>query len=449
MRAEIVKFFSENKSRNFQINRNISMTLVLKGGSVLVAFLTVPMTINYINPVQYGIWLTLSSMIYWINAFDIGIGNGLKNEIAYSRAIGDETNLRKYVSTSYAILSMIGAFIFLAFLILSLFVNWNNLLNVSSQSGLDISPVVTLFVGFFCVQFVLQLLDAVTSATQQVFYSSLILFVGQLLGFVLIYVSTLLMPGSLFLLVMVVSGSSVLVLIAGSFYLYNTRYIGFSPSIKDIDFSGISKLLKFSGVFFVIQIGAMIIIYSNNFIISRIMGPQSVTLYNIPFRLFSFIPLLFSIVIGPYWSAFTESYAVNDIDWIKKSIKKLRSIWLMLFLLGLLIFSVRDFLFKIWIGDVILIPTVLSICIFINIMCYAWHTIHVCFLNGIGKIRLQLYVIVIGAAFNVYLSFLLGRLFFLPGIIIANAITFSIMGLIFTIQYSKIISGKASGIWIK
>src|ERR1035437_4247420 len=141
LKLKIFNFFESGHKRTLLVKKNIFFSFFLKGGSVIITFFLVPITINYINPVQYGIWLTISSMVYWINVFDIGIGNGLKNEIAYSLAIKDETNLKKYVSTSYAVLTIIAIFIFVSFLIVSSFFNWNNILNISDKINYDIRLV--------------------------------------------------------------------------------------------------------------------------------------------------------------------------------------------------------------------------------------------------------------------------------------------------------------------
>ena len=61
----------------------------------------VPLTINYINPLQYGIWITISSIITWMSFFDIGLGNGLRNKLAQCLAINDfETS--KHISLRVA-----------------------------------------------------------------------------------------------------------------------------------------------------------------------------------------------------------------------------------------------------------------------------------------------------------------------------------------------------------
>ena len=57
---------------------------------MLISLLLVPLTIDYLNPTQYGIWITLMSVIAWFNFFDIGLGNGLRNKFATAKAENKE-----------------------------------------------------------------------------------------------------------------------------------------------------------------------------------------------------------------------------------------------------------------------------------------------------------------------------------------------------------------------
>jgi O-antigen/teichoic acid export membrane protein len=289
--------------------------------------------------------------------------------------------------------------------------------------------------------------NSVLSATQQVFKSSVIFFMGQLIGLVVIYILTLTVPGSLKVLVYVLSGAPVLALLLASLYLYTGELKKFAPSFRSIDFRHARKLLNIGGAFFFIQIGAMILIHSNNFIISRILGPESVTVYNVAFRLFSVLSMMFAIIIMPYWSAFTDAYAKKDFDWIKSNIRKIRLIWLTLFLMGVGIFIYSGQLYKIWIKDAVQVPVTLSLCMLIYMGVYMWHTLHVYFLNGIGKIRLQLVVVMCGIFLGIPFILYLGKLYGLTGVVIANSVIFAVMGLFYTIQFKKIISGTATRIW--
>ena len=159
--------------------------------------------------------------------------------------------------------------------------------------------------------------------------------------------------------------------------------------------------------------------------------------------------MLFAIIITPFWSAFTNAYANKDFRWIISNIKKIRIIWIGLSVAALLLFLTSDSIYKLWINSRISIPKSLSFSMFLYVIIFMWQTLHVYFLNGVGIIRLQLILVTISALINIPLAIYLGKIYGLSGIISANTIVFFIMGIIFTIQYNKIITGKAANIWSK
>ena len=112
IRINLKRFFSQGHERTLTAKKNIAISFVLKGVSIVIGFVFLPLTINYINPTNYGIWLTLSSIISWFAFFDVGLGNGLKNKLSESIAHGDLTKSRIYVSTTYGLLTMLSVFFF-------------------------------------------------------------------------------------------------------------------------------------------------------------------------------------------------------------------------------------------------------------------------------------------------------------------------------------------------
>ena len=75
--------------RSYEIQKNIVLSFLFKGISIIVSLVIVPLTLNYLNPTEYGVWLTLSSIMTWINLFDIGLGNGLRNKLTEALTLGD------------------------------------------------------------------------------------------------------------------------------------------------------------------------------------------------------------------------------------------------------------------------------------------------------------------------------------------------------------------------
>ncbi|MGC3947783.1 MAG: oligosaccharide flippase family protein [Chryseolinea sp.] len=442
-------FLDKSHGRTRLIKKNVFYSFLFKGGSVLITLLLVPLTIKYIHPTEYGVWLTISSVVTWINIFDIGIGNGLKNEIAFSLALKDDSNVRTYVSTTYVVLSLIAILLFLLFFFISSLFDWNQILNVPDNSSFDIRIALLIVLGLFCIQFVAQLINSILSATQQVFKSSLILFSGQALALIAMQSLVWWVPENFILSIIALAGSPVFILILASLFLYRKVLRQFAPSFHKVDFKYVHKLLNIGASFFLIQIGALVLFQTDNIIITSLMGPEAVTTFNIPYKLFSAIPMVLSIVITPYWSAFTEAYAVKDFAWIKDSIKKLRIIWALLSLAAVLVFLVSEYLYQLWIQDTVTVPWTLSLSVMLYIIVFMWQTIHVYFLNGVGIIRLQLILVTASAIINVPLAIYLGERLGLAGVITANTIVFLIMGIIFSYQYKKIVSQVASKVWLK
>ena len=87
--------------RSVLVKKNIYFSFLIKGFSISISLLLVPLTLNYLSVYEFGVWLTLSSIFTWINYFDIGLGNGLRNRLAESMARQDKKLGQIYVSTTF------------------------------------------------------------------------------------------------------------------------------------------------------------------------------------------------------------------------------------------------------------------------------------------------------------------------------------------------------------
>ena len=442
-------FFSEGHSRTLLAKKNIATSFLIKGGSILIGLLLVPMTINYINPTQYGIWLTLSSIISWFSFFDIGLGNGLKNKLAETNALEQYEKSQVYISTTYVILTIISLFVFLFFLCINPFLDWTEILNTSNYDGQSLNYVALIIVGFFCISFIIQLINTILTANHRPAKSSLISLIGSLFSLILIFGLTKYTEASLIKLVLVLAGIPLLIQIIATVLLFKTSLKNLAPKFKLINFKYAKELLSVGGVFFIIQIGALVLFQTDNIVITQLFGPKEVTIFNIAYKLFSVVIMVFTIIMTPFWSAFSDAYAKKDMDWIKGVITKMQKYWLLLIVLTICLLLISPFVFQLWLGDSVKIPFTLSVAMTIYVIAYSWHTIHVFLLNGIGKVRLQLYLIVISAIVNIPLAIFFGKKIGLAGITFSNAILLIIMGIIFSIQCKKILNNSASGIWIK
>ncbi len=444
-----MNFFTQGNQRSIEAKKNILGTVIIKGLSIVISLLMVPIVIHYVNSTQYGIWLTLSSIIGWFSFFDIGFGNGLRNKFAESIAKGEHEKARIYVSTTYAILTIIIIVILTIFLCINPFLNWAKILNTPSEMAGELSLLALIVFVFFCLQFVFQLITTVITANQQPAKASLLSLIGSLVSLAIIFILTKTASGSLLYLGIVYGLAPVIVLMVSSIWFYRYDYKLYAPSIKYVKFRYAYDLMSLGLKFFLIQIAAVIFYQTSNIIIAQLFGPAQVTPYNIAFKYFSVIPMFFGIILTPFWSAFTEAWSKKDHIWIKNIMKRLIQSWSILAVIAFVMFLSSNYIYRIWVGKEIIVPMSLSAVIAVYVVLNAWNGIFSHFLNGVGKIKLQLYLALFGSLFNIPLAIFLGKSLGIYGIILSTTLISLMASVVTPLQYNKIINNKAKGIWAK
>lgn len=447
--SQVVGVLNKGHQRSIKAKKNILASFAIKGGSIAVSLVLVPLTLNYIDDVRYGIWLTLSSVVGWFSFFDIGFGHGLRNKFAESVAAGKISLARSYISTTYAMLTMIMVAMMGVFLVVNNFLDWSSILNTPAEMASELSVVALVVFTFFCLQFVLNLITTIITANQEPAKASLFNLFGSVLSLIIIYVLTKTTSGKLIYLAVTLGVTPVLVLIIASLWLFRTSYRKFLPSLRLVNFGLVNSLLNLGVKFFIIQIGILILFSTQNVIITQVFGPSEVTPYNIAYKLFSVVTMGFGIVVTPLWSAFTEAYVRKEFGWIRKTLTNMMRIWVLTIVGSLVLLFLSPYLYTFWVGDKVTIPFMLSVAMCVNVLAYSFQTIYVFFLNGVGKIQLQLYLIIGCASINIPLTIYLGKVFGLVGVTLTSTLIFASTGLVYMIQTKKILNNSAKGIWIQ
>ena len=102
-----MKLFNKNDIRSNKIYKNVAFSFLLKFIATIILFVMVPLTLTCLGNYQNGVWLTISSLLIWIDQMDIGLGNGLRNKLSISIAHHDMEEARKMVSSCMAMLTCI------------------------------------------------------------------------------------------------------------------------------------------------------------------------------------------------------------------------------------------------------------------------------------------------------------------------------------------------------
>jgi O-antigen/teichoic acid export membrane protein len=226
------------------------------------------------------------------------------------------------------------------------------------------------------------------------------------------------------------------------------RYHSICPSLKSIDYS-LGKSLINKGVgFFFIQITSCLVIYgSSNLFVAHYSGPVEVTHYGIAYKFFNLLSVAYTIFLTPYWSAYTDAYAKNDIEWIKKTFRKTLLVLGGMFIIGCCMFITAPLFYSIWVGDSVNIPWQISFVTFIYIVMFNLNNCATFLINGLNKIKVQIITSVIFTIFYLIVVMSFGDSFGVTGIVLSMAIVYFMMAIIHLYQCGLLINLKARSIW--
>ncbi|MDP4276311.1 MAG: MATE family efflux transporter [Bacteroidota bacterium] len=448
----IVKKLISGSDRTAIVKKNILGSLAIKGLSILASLVLVPITIKLLNQEKYGIWMTIFSIVSWFNMMDLGIGNGFRNKFAEALAIGNKLLAKEYMQTFYSAMAVIACCLFVLYSIIHPFLNWRHILNLPSLFDENINLIVWSVFALLFVQLYIKNISTILLSLQKTTTSNLLSLLGNIGALLLIFILQRLRLVSLFSIALAFMIAPILVFLISTVIVFNGQLKEYKPKLVALPKKKyLDDLIVLGLKFFFIQLTTIVLFSSSNILITQLYGPAEVTPYNVAFRLFSSVQVVFTIIVTPFWSAFTEANAQNDYGWIQKAIHKLFTVW-GLFSIGIiLLWGLSPYLFKIWVGSDICIPIGLSLQFAFFVIISTLSSIYSFYLGGIGKLSMSLYGAIFQFIITIPLAIFLakGLNFNTTGIIMAINISLLIPILFLALQTSKNIHHNAHGIWNK
>lgn len=462
MRNVVAKSLDKGRSlllkgdkRSVVAKKHIALSLFVRGLSAVVGFVMVPLILGFLGDEKYGVWVTLWSLLNWLNILDLGMGNGLRNKFAEAKAKGDIKLVRTYVSTAYIGVTMLSGILLLVYLIITKFITWDNILNSPDYLHSELALLMQIIIVFFVLTFITKIIGKILFADQKAGINNSIEPVANIISLIIIAVLLIIKPEHRFVAIgTAISGPPLLVYIAVSIYFFSKNYKEYRPSLKYYDKTKLRGLMSLGIQFFVIQLAGIVVMLSGNLIISHMFGPEQVTPFANARKLFMFIYMpIFVTVLNTLWSAFTDAYTRKDIFWINGVLRKLEKIWVLITIITAILVVFSKHIFTFWLGkeSAADIPFSLSLFSGLFIVVMTWTNIYAYIINGIGKVRIMLWGNVFSAIIIIPLCFLFGRGLDMgiTGIVIATIITQVPFVFAFPYQVRRILKGTAKGIWNK
>lgn len=396
-----------------------------------LSLVTVPLTLNYLGPERYGMWLTISSMIALLSFTDLGLGNGLLNAVTRTMARGEITEARRQISSALVILAALAVVVAGLFAVCYPTIPWARILAVSSpQAVSEAGPAVAVWVALFLLGLPLSVAVQVRLGRQEGYIVHLTAAAGSLVSVVGLLVVILSRQGVPFLVV-AMGGPPLIAATVNGLVLFKRDAPELRPTLGLAQRRTGVQLLRAGFLFFVLQIAMAVAFTSDTLVVAQIIGPEAVAEYGIASKLFMIPAAIVAIALSPLWPAYGEAIARGDIRWARSTL--VRSIKAGLFIsvpVAAALVAFGQPIIELWVGTSVSPPFLLMLGFGIWVVLSTVGNAIAMLLNGAHEIRLQAAAAVVMAVVNLALSIWLTSRIGVAGVMWGTVIAYSLFVLL-------------------
>lgn len=387
-----------------EMYKNIIMNYIFRCLSIILNLVSVKLNLTYLGISLYGIWATISSVASWVNYGDLGIGNGLRNQLAAAYAENDLRKQKKLIATAVKTLGIISIVIFILLSIISEFIFYFKFIWEDAR----IPMYITNF--FFSLDLFMGVGRSIALGYQKSWITSLTQFSSTLLKIISVLFLIKLQSNNKLLIFSLAEGISGLLgniilwtILIKIFPIFNFNEKKEHVRLPDISYE--KTIITIGLKFFVLQLCSLILYASDNLIINKVLSSDLVTKYEIINKIYSTCNSLFSILLINLWSSVTYAMTIKNYQWIKIAVKRILLFWT-IYSIGVAFISFNfKCIIKIWIGNQHVIYDTHLIWLFaISAVLTSFGSIFVNVSNGLGRLKIQMCFSIIGALINIPLS---------------------------------------------
>lgn len=446
-----MSFFTRkfSNTRNKMLTTNILYSSILKIISLSTSLLIVPVTINYLNNEVYGIWMTITSILFWINTFDIGLGNGMRNYLTEAISKEDYSLGKRYISTTLTLLTLIALVIGIVVLTPLLTIDFNKFFNTEAISNFDLRNTMIVAISFTLCNFVLKNIGFIYVAMQKYAINDFLSVLGNVVSLGIIFLLTKFTTGHLIYVVLAYTATQCIIFCLAAIPLFK-NHPELRPAFKFFDKSLSQKIVGKGLGFFVIQISSCLVIFgAANMFITQFCGPAAVTTYNIAYKFFNLLVIAYTIILSPMWNAYTDAYVKGDMKWIDQTFNRALKLWGLSVVGGGIMLAGCQIFYHLWVGEKVIVPFTVSLCTLIYVCFFNLNNCVTYLINGLNKIRIQIITSLVFTALYIGIVLLVGKQLGIEGVVLSMAGSYACMSLIHLYQCRLLIKEKAKGIWNK
>jgi O-antigen/teichoic acid export membrane protein len=321
MLAGLVRRIMHGRGRNSAVLRTALASLITRGFSIIASLITVPIVLHHLGTERYGVWMAAIALTTLFAMADGGITNGLIALVSNAYGAGDRARIRVLVGSALAATSAF-VFLFLAAVLIAVrLVDWTWAFNLSGPAiGRDAAMVISIL----CLSYALAMPATVVRQARLGLLQGASVniwdFCGTVLAFTGLVAAVLLGYGLVTIAAVWVAGPVLVRSVSALMFLAGPGR-DLRPSWRDISTSACRTLVASGGMFMIYTLTQALSVQSDQILIARFLGADSVADYSIVQRLFSQPQVLVTLVLIAQWPAYGEALGRGDVAWIGQYFK--------------------------------------------------------------------------------------------------------------------------------
>lgn len=420
--------------RSLERHRHIAWTSVTaataKVTTALTMLITVPLTLGYLGPERFGMWMAVIALITMLGFADLGLSNGVLNAIAHASGRGARQEIRHIISSGLLMLCMVGTIILLLFAACYSYIPWATVFNVSSATAArEAGPVVLVLTMCFLATLPLGLTQKIQLGLQQGYWAYLWETLGSIGGLLGILVAIRLEAGLPFI-ALAMAGIPVVFRGMNTLVFFGFQKLALRPRAGNVKPDIVRKLLSTGLLFFILQIAVIVGFQSDNIIIAHILGAEAVAGYDIAIKLATLPAMFISFVVIAQWPAYGEALTRGDTDWIRHTFTRtLRVSMVVTVPFAVILLFWGDQIIRLWAGPDVIPSTGLLAGVAAWSLLLVIGSVQASLLNGLHVVRFQVISATLMATGNILLSIYLVSVIGVEGAIYGTLAAYTLLSL--------------------
>lgn len=351
----------ESTARDSSLRRGMIASLFYRATSAVTPILVIPVALDALGREIFGLWMAVTAATSFLAFSDLGLGNSLMTNLSRMRAEGkSRSELTRTVGASYGLLLLVAAAISTAAFVVVWMTPWASLIGWDSSAELNwITTVcVSVFMANVPVSLVIRVMFAFQQAPSSYYFQS----VGPMLSLIGAYATHAAGFSSAVFVLAATGGPLIANVVCSVLWFGRSNSLDFRPFLPDR--STRRAIFRLGGGFLVISVLMAAATNIDLLLIPSMLDASTATDYAVPWRIFSQLGMILSLMSLPFWPAAGDALARGEREWIRHRARRLMRLNLIVLIpgsCGLVVFGPT--LLQAWVGTDVVPNRVLLACL--------------------------------------------------------------------------------------